>query len=85
MHTGCRASRRAQPQPLTSHAFLLQVPGVKGTIGDALKGALTGWEYTLPLEFVRKGQAYVGPNLRLRRVMNDLMAGVQGRLQAGFG
>jgi hypothetical protein len=54
---------------------LLQVPGSKGTIGDALKGALTGWEYTLPLEFVRKGQAYVGPSLRLRRVMNDLMAG----------
>jgi hypothetical protein len=55
--------------------FLLQVPGVRGSIGDALKTALTGWEYTLPLEFVRKGQAYVGPSLRLRRVMNDLMAG----------
>lgn len=70
-----------QPKPSHRTALLkilinfLQVPGVKGSIGDALKGALTGWEYTLPLEFVRKGQAYVGPSLRLRRVMNDLMAG----------
>lgn len=55
--------------------LLLQVPGARGTIGEALKNALQGWEYTLPLEYVRKGQAYVGPSIRLRRVMNDLMAG----------
>jgi hypothetical protein len=77
MHPPSRADRAAQEQFSTPCTFLLQVPGVKGTVGEALKGALTGWEYTLPLEFVRKGQAYVGPSLRLRRVMNDLMAGEQ--------
>lgn len=66
----------AQQRSLVDFIYLLlQVPGTKGTIGDRLKDALSGWEYTLPLEFVRKGQAFVGPSLRLRRVMNDLMAG----------
>ncbi|KAF6266245.1 SGNH hydrolase-type esterase domain-containing protein [Scenedesmus sp. NREL 46B-D3] len=51
------------------------VPGADATIGQTLGDALTGWEYTLPLEFVRKGQAYMGSSTRLRRVMSDLMAG----------
>lgn len=69
------AAQPAEFQTLIDNIQALKVPGVKGSIGDALKTALTGWEYTLPLEFVRKGQAYVGPSLRLRRVINDLMAG----------
>jgi hypothetical protein len=51
------------------------VPGADATIGQTLGDVLNGWEYTLPLEFVRKGQAYVGSSTRLRRVMGDLMAG----------
>jgi hypothetical protein len=51
------------------------VPGADATVGQTLGDALTGWEYTLPLEFLRKGQAYMGSSTRLRRVMSDLMAG----------
>eukprot|EP00882_Tetradesmus_deserticola_P007778 GHRQ01008188.1.p1 GENE.GHRQ01008188.1~~GHRQ01008188.1.p1 ORF type:complete len:120 (+),score=16.16 GHRQ01008188.1:225-584(+) len=58
-----------------SNLASMLVPGADATVGQALGDALTGWEYTLPLEFVRKGQAYMGPSTRLRRVMSDLMAG----------
>lgn len=84
-HQPCMHPPAHAPQAHTQSPHCLQVPGSKGTIGDALKGALTGWEYTLPLEFVRKGQAYVGPSLRLRRVMNDLMAGEAGGTVCGLG
>lgn len=47
----------------------------ESTVGKMLADALNGWTYTLPLEYVRKGQAYVGPSTRLRRVMNDLREG----------
>lgn len=48
---------------------------MEGTVGKMLSDALNGWAYTLPLEHVRKGQAYVGPSVRLRRVLNDLREG----------
>lgn len=50
------------------------------SIGEALGNALSGWEYTLPLEYVRKGQAYVGSSTKLRRVLSDLMNGGWGCL-----
>lgn len=58
-----------------SNIAAMAPPGAGGTIGETLGAALKGWEYTLPLEFVRKGQAYVGPSTRLRRVMDDLQSG----------
>jgi hypothetical protein len=48
---------------------------MEGTVGKMLTDAMNGWPYTLPLEYVRKGQAYVGPSVRLRRVMNELREG----------
>lgn len=58
-----------------SNVASMFVPGADATIGQTLGTVLNGWEYTLPLEFLRKGQAYMGSSTRLRRVMNDLMAG----------
>ena len=43
-------------------------------IGKAL-APIMDYQYSLPLEFMRRGQAYTGPNLRLRRVLNDMLAG----------
>lgn len=44
------------------------------TVGEAL-GPVLDWQYSLPLQYVRQGQSYVGPNRRLRRVMADMLAG----------
>lgn len=57
----------------------MYVPGTAGTVGATLGAALSDWQYTLPLEFVRKGQAYVGASTRLRRVMADWVAGARQR------
>jgi hypothetical protein len=58
-----------------SNIAALSVTGGNGSFGSTLDKILNGWQYTLPLEYVRRGQAFVGPNARLRRVMNDMMAG----------
>lgn len=44
------------------------------TVAESL-GPLLSWEFSLPLEFIRRGQSYVGPNHRLRRVLADILAG----------
>ena len=43
-------------------------------VGKALAPVMD-YTYSLPLEFMRRGQSYTGPNLRLRRVLNDMLAG----------
>lgn len=68
------------PKPAEYAAYLSNIESMftadmEGTVGKMLADALNGWNYTLPLEYVRKGQAYIGPSVRLRRVINDLREG----------
>eukprot|EP00879_Flechtneria_rotunda_P000482 GHRR01000584.1.p1 GENE.GHRR01000584.1~~GHRR01000584.1.p1 ORF type:complete len:500 (+),score=138.46 GHRR01000584.1:302-1801(+) len=67
------AAEPAEFGVLRSNIASMSVSG--GTLREQLGGVLNGWEYTLPLEYVRRGQAYMGPSTRLRRVLSDLMAG----------
>ncbi|GBF91603.1 hypothetical protein Rsub_04343 [Raphidocelis subcapitata] len=52
----------------------MTVPGLKGTVGDRL-GEFLEYKFTLPIEFMRRSQSYVGPRTRLRRVVNDMLSG----------
>jgi hypothetical protein len=38
-------------------------------------GPVMDWKYSIPLQYVRRGQSFMGSNARLRRVMADMLAG----------
>lgn len=73
--SGARAEEPPEFGVYRSSIASMSVQGGNGTFGDILSNVLNGWSYTLPLEFVRKGQAFTGSSTRLRRVLNDMVAG----------
>jgi len=52
----------------------MRVGAAGDSVGEQLGPALD-WNYDAPLDSVRRGQAFVGPNRRLRRVAADWLAG----------